>query len=183
MNSKFSTLCEKVGVSMPDQTKFVSKDVNTLLEEQISNELHGAYTYIALQGYFKKIGLDGFSSYFQKQSGEEIIHAQKIIEFLLDTGSEMTLSDIKAPEKALVADPKEAATIYLDLEKSVTKNWQDIYKKAEDTENFSLIHLCQWFLSEQIQEEDAAVKFHQKVSLAKDGNGLLILDQEFAKRV
>lgn len=165
----------------PVQTPFVGQAVQPLLTAQIGNELKGQYEYLAIAAYFKKVGLDGFSNYFMKQAGEEATHAAKIIDYLMESGTDFRMPAVAAPE-AVYTTARHVAERYLTLEKGITQNWLDIFRAADKTDDYAVIKLAQWFVDEQIQEEDAAVTFFQKVAIAGEGAGLLILDQEYAKR-
>lgn len=165
----------------PAQTQFVNADVGMLLTQQIAHELKGQYEYLAMAAFFKKVGLDGFSNYFMKQAGEEAGHAAKIIDYLMESGTEFRMPQVDAPS-AVLTTARQAAEHYLTLEKGITLDWLNIFRNADKTDDYAVIKLAQWFVDEQIQEEDAAVTFFQKVAIAGEGAGLLILDQEYSKR-
>ena len=165
----------------PPQTPFVNDAVGSLLAAQIGNELRGQYEYLAMAAFFKKVGLDGFANYFTKQAGEEAGHAARIIGYLMTTGTEFAMPTVQGPE-AGYKTARAAAERYLALETGITRDWLAIYQAADKTDDYAVIKLAQWFADEQITEEDEAVTFYQKVAIAGEGSGLLILDQEYAKR-
>lgn len=165
----------------PAQTEFVNEPVKTLLAAQIGKELKGQYEYLAMGAFFKKVGLDGFANYFMKQAGEEATHAAKIIDYLMEAGVDFAMPAVPAPEAGYTT-ARQAAERYLSLEKGITADWLAIFQAADKTADYAVIKLAQWFVDEQIQEEDAAVTFYQKVAIAGEGAGLLILDCDHAKR-
>lgn len=165
----------------PAQTDFIKGRNKGMFHRQIAHELRGHYAYLVMAAALKGRGLEGFANYFQKQAGEESEHARKIMDFMVEAGYELEFGPIPVPEA-------EGATVealmeqYLDLERSITQDWYRIYQALEDSEDWAPIKLAQWFLNEQIQEEDQAVTLLQRVRMAGEGSGLLVLDQELAKR-
>lgn len=165
----------------PEQTRFVTEEVNKLLIQQITNELIAHYTYLAMSSWLKSVGLEGFSKWMKAQAKEEAEHAEKIMDFLNETGSVMVLQAISAP-KSYYESAMEVAEEALRHEKMVTADWYKIFDTVQGGSDWAVVQLAQWFLDEQIQEEDNAVTLVQRVKLAGEGAGLLVFDCELSKR-
>lgn len=161
------------------QTDFLSPEMEKALNDQLAYEMYSAYLYFMVSAWADSKGLTGFCGWFKKQGDDEIGHAMKIFKYLMDTGSPVTLPPIDSP--AAVATFKEmadATRAVLDHEMKVTKRWQTIGELSKGEANLATQELAQWFMTEQVEEEDGAVKLHQKVQLADSGAGLLIIDSE-----
>ena len=150
-----------------------------LLEElnnQINKEFYSAYLYFAMSTYFSEITLDGFAAYMKKQAGEELEHAHKIHDYLLKTNNKITLSRIEAPEIEWV-NPVDVLEAALKHEKFVTTSIHHLYKLAKEAEDIEAKVFLQYFITEQIEEEDNARKLLEKVqAFVKGGCTLQILD-------
>jgi len=162
------------------QTDFLSPEMEAMLNDQVAYEMYSAYLYYMVAAWSDSKGLVGFSAWFERQGDDEIQHAMKIFKYLVDSGSEVTLPAIPSPvgEIGELETMEDATRAVLDHEMSVTKRWQAIGELAKDEPNLATQELAQWFMTEQVEEEDGAVTLHQKVQLADSGAGLLIIDSD-----
>ena len=165
------------------QTKFISDEMSKLLNDQVAYEMYSAYVYFMVAAWSQSKGLTGFHKWFKGQGDDEIVHAMKIYKYLVDTGSSVTLPQIASPgeELAGLKTMEQATRAVLDHEMIVTKRWQFIGELAKSEPNLATQELAQWFMTEQVEEEDAAVTLHQKVQLADSGAGILIVDHELSE--
>ena len=146
------------------------------LNNQINKEFYSAYLYFAMSTYFSEIFLDGFAAFMKQQASEELGHAEKLHDFLLRTNNKITLSRIEAPESdwVNVTDVFEAA---LKHEKHVTSSFHHMYKMAKEQGDYETEIFLQWFITEQIEEEDTFFKLLEKVKiLSKTPFGLQMFD-------
>lgn len=161
------------------QTKFLSEEVKAMLNDQVGFEMYSAYVYFMLSAWSKSKGLEGFAKWFKGQGDDEIGHAMRIYNYLVDTGSDVQLPAIASPMAlGTFGNMREAMRAALDHEMKVTKRWQIIGEASKREANLATQELAQWFAREQIEEEDKAVTLYQRVQLADTGAGLLIIDHE-----
>ena len=103
--------------------------------------------------------------------------------YLLNNGETVTLEAIDAPktEGKKGLDVLEAALAY---EKYVTALVNDIYAAAYAVKDFRAMQFLDWFVKEQLEEEENADKLVNKYKLfGDDPKSLYLLDQELATRV
>ena len=67
------------------------------LNKRINEEIYSAYLYLSMQSYVTILGLKGFANWFQVQAQEELFHAQKFFNYVLDQGSKVILGSIAKP--------------------------------------------------------------------------------------
>jgi ferritin len=159
------------------QTKFLTKEMNDMLNEQIAFEMFSAYVYYMIAAWSQTKGLTGFEKHFKVQGAGEIGHAMKIYEYLVTTGSTVDLPIIPSPTNLIkFSNMQEACRAVLDHEMLVTRRWQAIGERAKADPNLATQELAQWFMTEQVEEEDTAMTMLNKVELADSGSGLLIID-------
>ncbi|MDX1661827.1 MAG: ferritin [Gemmatimonadota bacterium] len=160
----------------------LSDSLQEALNEQINNELHAAYLYLAMAEHFAAANLDGFAHWMRKQREEEIGHAMKIFDFVLDRDGRVDLKTIEAPEGEFDS-PLEVAKAALEHERKVTGRINDIYEKAKAEKDYPTEALMQWFVLEQVEEEATALQIVERLEMAGDDNAaLLMLDREMGRR-
>jgi ferritin len=158
-----------------DQTKFITDEIEQMLCQQIGNEMFAYYEYTAAAAWFRGQGFDGFAAWACKQAGDEKCHMQKILDFLVELGCTPDLPQISGVS-ARFGSIQEAAEGIFDREKAVTKNWRIIAKAAMAEADAGTLDLAQWFVREQMEEEDVVKAILAKLEAAGDGSGLLVLD-------
>lgn len=152
------------------------------VNEQFNFELESGYIYLAMSNYLKRLGMDGFAHFMDKQAHEEYEHARKLYNFLVEVDYPVEYKEIPKPEKNYedIADVFKKAYAH---EQEVTRRIRDIYKDAHGELNFEVMGLLDWFIKEQIEEEDNFRGIVEKFERI-NGNwgGLYIFDHELEQR-
>lgn len=162
-----------------EPTKFLSDEIATMLTTQVGHEMFAFYEYTAISVWFEAQGLPGFAAWAKKQAGDESCHMQKVLCYLIEVGATPTLPSVpEAPSMA--TDVKAAVQAILTREKSVTMNWHNIAKKAMEDTDVATIQLAQWFMTEQMEEENLVKVIMQRVAMADTTTGILVLDEQLA---
>jgi len=158
------------------------KIVNSI-NKQVNEELYSAYLYLAMSAYFEEMGLKGFSSWMKVQVQEEIAHAMKFYNFLLDRGAKVKLASLKAPE-ANWENPLKAFEAALYHERFITGCINELANISFELKDHSTSSFLKWFIDEQVEEEATAGDIVAKLKFAgNDGGALLMLDKELGTRV
>lgn len=161
----------------------LSKGIEQKLNDQVRKELFSAYLYLSMAAYFNEINLDGMANFFRVQAQEERDHGMMIFDFINDAGGKVKLQQIEAP-KSDFNSIIEVFEIALDHEKGVTKSIYSIVDLANVEKDHKTIAFLKWFIDEQVEEEATAESNLSKIKLVDgDGRGILMVDQELAKRV
>jgi ferritin len=134
-----------------------------------------------MEAWLDNEGLTGFSKWMNKQADEETKHGMKIYGYLLSAGTELLLPAIPAPDSKF-ASAMDVGEKTLHHEITITESWRTISAFAQRDGDAATMALAQWFVTEQMEEEDRAVKLVQRLKLAGDRAGLLILDNELGAR-
>jgi len=160
----------------------LSKKMEKALNAQINLEMFSAYTYLSMAAFFAEKNLDGFSNWMRLQFTEELQHAGKLFDYLIDRDAQVTLSPIKAPAKTWqnIAAAVQAA---YKAEVANTTQINDIMDLAFKERDHATRVMLQWFIEEQVEEEASALKIVQQVKLAgKDPSAIMLLDRELGAR-
>jgi ferritin len=161
----------------------IKKKMQDALNKQINAEFYSAYLYLAMSAYAESENLPGFANWLNTQAQEEISHGMKMFNYVNSRGGKIVLDKIEQPPKQWKSIT-EVFDSTLKHEIHVTDlihKLVDIAIKEKDraTESF-----LQWFVTEQVEEEESANAILQKLKLAnKNPSALMFLDAEMAKRV
>ena len=157
--------------------------IASLLNEQINKEFYSAYLYLDMANYYDEMDLDGYANYYMIQAQEERDHALLFMKYMQNNGLKVTLEAIGKPDKtyASVLDPLVAAA---EHERYVTALINTIYSEAHKDGDYRTMKFLDWFVDEQMEEEDSADSMISRYKLfGQDPRGLYLLDQEYAGRV
>jgi ferritin len=152
------------------------------LNEHLQLELQAWYEYSGMALWLDMNDLPGCSAFMKTQAEEELAHAQKIIQHLLDRDHMPMLPPIDAPvmEYASVNSLFERV---LAAEQAVTASIDQVYRVAEEEDDQPGRLLLTWFITEQVEEEATARAVLGRIRLAGEtGPGLLLVDQELGRR-
>ena len=158
-------------------------NIAKLINEQINAEFYSAYLYLSFADYYEEVGLSGYANYFEIQAAEERDHALIFRKYLHENGEKVTLKKIDQPKVNFKKhiEPLEAA---LEHEKLVTSLINKIYEAAHKAGDFRTMNFLNWFIDEQMEEEDNADTMVTRMKLfGGDSKALYDLDTECAARV
>lgn len=160
----------------------ITKKLNDAMNEQIKNELESYYIYLSMAAYFHSKGLDGMGHYMRVQAHEEMTHAMKFLNHLLDRGGKVVLKDLKQL-KTEWKSPLEAFQDAYEHEKFISKKINELMAVAREEKEFASEPLLGWFTNEQVEEEANASKISEQLDMVgADKSGLLMLDRELGAR-
>ncbi|MBD3399165.1 MAG: ferritin [Candidatus Coatesbacteria bacterium] len=156
--------------------------VRELMNQQITNEFYSGYLYQAIAAYFEEQDLPGFAKWYTAQAQEEIIHGFKFYNHIIERGARVELGAIDKPTVEWDS-PLAALEAALEHEKKITADINRIYEAAEAEKDYASRPILDWFVDEQIEEEDNATTNVQKFKMVGEkGNGLYMLDKEMGAR-
>ena len=156
--------------------------IQDALNEQINAELWSAYLYLSMAMNFEAAGRPGIANWFKIQFQEEQAHAQIFINYVNQRGGRVVLKAIDAVPTEW-ATPLEAFEATLAHETKVTALLNALYSLAEQESDYATRDRLNWFVSEQVEEEDNCRQLIDKFRLIGDnGMGIYMLDQELGAR-
>ena len=161
----------------------ISAKMQEALNGQLNAELYSSYLYLSMAAYFQHINLEGFASWMRVQAQEELIHVMKFYDFINERGGSVVLKPVEGPPTEWES-PLAAFEAAYEHEQKVSGLINDLVERAlEERDHASNIFL-QWFVTEQVEEEDTANGVVQKIKLMGDAKGgLFMLDRELGQRI
>jgi ferritin len=157
--------------------------IEKALNMQINAELWSAYLYLSMSAYFESISLSGFANWMRVQAQEEVTHAMKLYDYIVDRGGRVTVTGIDAPPTKWKS-PLHAFEETYKHEQKVTGLINDLVDLAKSENDHATLNMLQWFVDEQVEEEASADEIVQKLKLVgKEGSGLFMIDRELGQRM
>jgi ferritin len=152
------------------------------LNKQIVEETYSAYLYFAMSAYCAVGGLKGAANWLFVQGQEELTHAWRIYLYVMKQGQQAILGAIQKPPQ----DFKSLLNIFeatLKHEQHITARINLLSNLARQEKDHASEIFLQWFVNEQVEEEENATDILARVKLAgKDGSALFMVDNELAAR-
>lgn len=160
----------------------LSKKLEKALNDQINAEFWSAYLYLSMSAHFSNEGLPGVANWFSIQFKEEQDHALKFMNYVISKGNKVELRPI---EKVTTkwANVLAAFQDTLKHERVVTQLINDLVSLAREEKDFATENMLQWFVKEQVEEEETAQGMIDAFKLIGDnGMGIYMMDKELATR-
>lgn len=161
----------------------ISKKMEDMLNEQVKNEFFSAYFYLSMSAWFTSKNLNGFANWYSVQAQEERDHATMIMDYILRVGGNAEFRAIDAPDTDFKS-PMDIFEKTLAHERMVTGLLNDLMGQAVDERDFKTQHFLQWYINEQVEEEENASGLIEKLKISGNSEaGILYMDNEAAARV
>lgn len=151
----------------------ISKALADLINEQIAHELIASNQYLQIATYFDGQSLRKLSSFFYKQSEEEREHALKFVKYMTETGGDVRILEIPAATYE-IQSAEHAFQMSLDWEKEVTRRIYAMMDQAVEEKDYASQAFLQWFVTEQVEEEDSMESMLQIVQQSGQKNLLMV---------
>ena len=156
--------------------------VRDALNEHIGKELYAAYLYLAMSAHFELRSLLGFAKWMRFQAEEELGHAMRLFDYMNRRGAAVSFGGVEAPPSDF-GGPLEGFETALEHEKVVSEQIHDLYDLAVEKHDRATQLEIQWFITEQVEEEDSIGTIVDQLKMAGDnGAAILMLDRELAAR-
>ncbi len=160
----------------------ISERMQQALNGQLNAELYSSYLYMSMAAYFQAINLGGFANWMRVQAQEEHMHAMKFYDFINERGGRVVMKPIDGPPTEWES-PIATFEAVLEHEQKVTGLINELVELALAEHDHATNIFLQWFVTEQVEEEDSANDVIQKIKLMGEAQGgLFMLDRELAQR-
>ena len=160
----------------------ISDTLREEINEQIKYEMYSAYMYLAMSAWCAERNLSGFAHWMNLQAQEEVDHAMRFFNFLLERGGRVELQALDAPPVDY-GTPLAVMEKSLEHEKFVSSRIHHLYKLAVEEGDYPAQVMLQWFVSEQVEEEASIDEIVERMKMfGSDGTSLLMVDTQLGAR-
>lgn len=161
----------------------LSDNLTAEFDAQITLELQASIVYRQLGIALGAQGLPGMASWMRHQAEEEVEHANRFIDHVVDRGGAPRIGAIEAPDIAPDATVLQLFQAALAHEEMVSEAIRQLYRSAEAAGDLDSRPLLNWFIEEQIEEESTVGEIIGRITRIDDfGPGLLRLDAQLGER-
>jgi ferritin len=161
----------------------MDKKMLEILNEQINKEMYSANLYLSMNAYFTSKNLPGFANYMRVQYQEEMSHALKLFDYLLERGERAILTKIEAV-KIEWEGPIDVLEDTYKHEQFITQSINNVLGVAHEVKDYATINMLQWYINEQVEEEAHVSAVLEQLKMVEGkGTGLFMLDREMQTRV
>ncbi|MFN3550959.1 MAG: ferritin [Endomicrobiia bacterium] len=160
--------------------------INTNIEKELNNQLNreffSAYLYLSMAAYFEVENFKGFAHWMKVQAKEEITHAMKFFDYIIEAGGKVILTKIEKP-KTTWGSVLEVFKDAYEHETKITNFVYEILNLSKNEKDYKTENFLQWFVREQVEEEAQTLEIVKKLEKIKDSfSTLLVLDHHLSKR-
>ncbi|WMY97044.1 MAG: non-heme ferritin [Arsenophonus sp.] len=159
----------------------LQKAMTKKLNEQLNLEFSSANFYLQMSAWCNYKGFEGAAIFLREHSREEMLHMERLFNYLNDTGEMPILGHITAPDKTFFSLKDVFEKIY-EHEKKVTNEINILVDFSFKIKDFSTFQFLQWYVAEQHEEEKLFKSVLDKFDLfGEDGKSLFLFDRELKK--
>nr|MBA2644897.1 ferritin [Solirubrobacterales bacterium] len=119
------------------------------LNEQIGHEFAAHQQYVACAIHYDAETLPQLAGFFYRQALEEREHAMMMVQYLLDSDSDVVIPGVAAPQSSF-EDVVEPVSLALTQERRVTEQINALAATARREGDYASEQFVQWFIKEQI---------------------------------
>ena len=158
----------------------LKEKVQSALNNQISIEGYSSQLYLSMASWTEKNGYKGSSAFLYVHADEERIHMLKLFHFINDRDGQAIVPALKQP-------PFEFESIkavfqgILDHEKMVSESINNLVGICIEEKDFTTQNFLQWYVNEQIEEENVArTNLDKLIMLGDDKASMYLFDKDMA---
>jgi ferritin len=160
----------------------LGKKLEDAINEQINKELYSSYLYLSMSAYCEAESLPGFADWMRAQAQEEVGHAMHFFDYVNARGGRVVLKAIEMPPP-IWKSPLEMFEQVLEHERKVTGMINRLYELALIEKDYATQMELQWFVTEQVEEEESAGQVVDQLKrVGEQPMGLLMLDTQLGER-
>ena len=177
-----SALNQKSKIRFGPSGRAVSQEIdNDLLDnifQHLTMERNANVQYFSMSLWFKERELRGFSSFFLRESREEMLHAQKFTDYLIARGYKINLKDLPSPVQEWDSI-QDLVSFAFKMESDLTTSVEQLYSISERSSDIRTNVFLDPIVESQIKSEDTFAYLLGKIKFAENQpSAVLIIDKE-----
>ena len=180
-----SALNQKSKIHFGPSGRAVSQEIdNDLLDnilQHLTMERNANVQYFSMSLWFQERELNGFSSFFLKESKDELEHAYKFTDYLIARGQNVDLHELAKPVQNW--DSIQDLIAYsFRMEADLTISLQQLYAISERTSDIRTNVFLDPIVESQIQSEDEFAHILGKVKFSRENPSAILIVDEYLSR-
>jgi len=172
----------EVGPSGRAVSQSIEENLLSNLYQHLTMERNANVQYFSMSLWFKERDLNGFSSYFLRESKDEMDHAIKFSNYLIARGQTVELEDLSAPLSKWNSI-EELISYSFKMESDLTTSIQQLYSLSERSSDVRTNVFLDPFIEAQVKSEDEFANLLGRVKFSENQpSALLIIDDSLYKK-
>lgn len=160
----------------------LTKKLEDAINGQIQAEYYSSYMYLAMAAYCDSVNMPGYGHWMRAQAREEMQHVMKFYRYVVDRGGRVVFGAIDQPPVEYASILAVAEETYAH-EQKVTSLIGKLYEVAVVEKDYATQSFLQWYIDEQVEEENNARTIVDQLKMVGDHiSGLFMLDRHLASR-
>ena len=160
----------------------MKQKIQDALNAQINAESFSAHLYMSMSAYLETINLKGMAAWMRLQAGEETMHEMKFFDYILSRGGKVVLDKVNAPPVEWDS-PLAIFEAALGHERMITEKINKLVDLSLAESDHASNAFLQWFVTEQVEEEESVSEVVDQLKLIGDDRGaLFMIDRELGQR-
>jgi len=156
--------------------------IQKAFNKHLNAESFSAHLYMSMSAYFDSVNMKGMANWMRLQADEESMHARKFFDYILSRGGKVNLDKIDAPQIEWKS-PLDAFESAYEHEKLITAKINGLVDLSLAESDHASNAFLQWFVTEQVEEEESVSEIVDQLKLVGDAPGaLFMLDKELNQR-
>lgn len=155
----------------------LNKKVEEIMVAQVEKEMYSANLYLSMASWAERNGFSGVSKWMLAQSQEEVDHSVKFVSYINSRGGKAIVSALAAPPSEF-EDIKDLFEKTLEHEQYVTQTINEIVKVTIEENDYTTSQWMQWFVTEQIEEEENVNSILDKIKLLGNSGNYYHFDND-----
>ncbi len=180
-----SALNQKSEIHFGPSGRAVSQEIeDDLLDnilQHLTMERNANVQYFSMSLWFQERDLNGFSSFFLKESKDELEHAYKFTDYLIARGQNVDLHELAKPNQRWESI-QDLIAYSFKMESELTISLQQLYAISERTSDIRTNVFLDPIVESQIKSEDEFAHILGKVRFSEENPSAILLVDEYLSR-
>jgi ferritin len=156
----------------------LSKNLLAKMNTQVTLEFFSSNLYLQMSAWCDYNGFSGTAAFLRAHAKEEMMHMQKLFDYILETGSLAVIDTIEKPE-AEYESIRDVFTQTYNHELMITKQINELVDVTLAEKDYSTFNFLQWYVAEQHEEQKLFKSILDKIDIiGMEGRGLFMIDKE-----
>lgn len=143
----------------------ITTEIAKLISEQAGREHFSAMLYNQMAQYFSKRNLNNLAKYYKEHALEEFVHMHKLLDYVSNRDGDAVIGVMEAPQ-ANWPGTLEILNATYEHEKKITAYLYALKQAALKQHDLTTDQLLDWFIAEQVEEENVTQEWMTKYSAA-----------------
>ncbi len=159
----------------------LKENVENALNSQLTLEAYSSQLYLSMASWAEKNGYNGSAQFLYEHANEERGHMLKLFHYINDRDGHAIVPALDKPPSKFESI-KAVFEEVLNHEKMISASINELVGTCIDNRDYTTQNFLQWYVSEQIEEENLAkTNLDKLILLGDDKANMYMFDKEMAE--